>query len=174
MFQTKSDTYVRRLQGYDKSWSGPTQVPAVSSPWSVSYSGGRTRTTETQTPGWRRRIAKGENATTYLSGSVDSINYVPGVFYRYLYDKSVDVAPSFGQSRWEITGPLSLNPGSLPASLPNSLKIQANNEALSHFITRVNELQSAFKGGVFLGELKESLDLVLHLRKTCESGSINM
>jgi hypothetical protein len=165
MLVTKSDSYVQAFRGKDRSYSGPLWTPSVTFSRDKSFNASRTRTTETQVPGWRRRIQRGENATTFLQGSIDQVKYVPGYAFRYLYDKSVDIAPDFGQSRWESTGPLFSSSGSVPSSVGNPLKIEANNEALRKFVTKVNELQSAFKGGVFVGELRESLDLLLHPAK---------
>jgi len=56
---------------------------------------------------------------------------------------------------------MTFSSGTPPASVPNSLKIEADNAALSRYIKRINEVHSAFKGGTFLGELRESLHMVL-------------
>lgn len=156
----KTDTYVRRLVQRDRSISGPMWLVTndIISPTLISQ--GRTRDTDKQVVGWRKRIATGQNATTRLVANAETIQYQPGYAYRYLYDKSVDFAPAYGQSRWDSSGHLGSASSSLPSSLSAALKTQAENEAKSAFIKHALELQQKFSSGTFLGELRETLSML--------------
>jgi hypothetical protein len=107
-------------------------------------------------PGWRENLRKGLSATTSMTGSLVEIRYTPG-----LLSASV---PKIGTGthiyKVEVVGGLRIGeaiPGSDPSGLSES---ESNAKALGKFVQRMYEVQHAFQGGVFLGELRQTLQTI--------------
>lgn len=103
-------------------------------------------------PGWRELLARGEDATTSLVGTRTTVRYNAG----YLRATSPGVLPS-SIVRVELTGnhqvSMTVTAGN-PASID---KTEANNLALGKFVRKLAEVNTSFQGGVFLGELAQTL-----------------
>jgi len=119
-------------------------------------------------PRWRSQIARGTQAGTTLVGSSES--------YRPL---SFDVVETFD---WVDPTP----PGTANASKSHSGRLMldvdnyitgttpsetiANNLALQHFVSKVRSKQSSIQGGVFLGELGQTVRMLRHPLGALRSG----
>ncbi len=115
-------------------------------------------------PRWKQIIREGGDATTPLMGSRTKFDIRTGNLtfnFRKLYESGVDPFPFddlYGGS--EMTGVIAT-----PMTGPSYTLTQVNydkalNQALSRAINRINDAQTSFQGGVFLGELKETLHLI--------------
>jgi hypothetical protein len=129
----------------------------------------RTRTTDIQQPGWRKRIIEGRNATTNLSGSKDSLDYRPGYAWRALYDASVAFPPLYGLSQYEVVGCLCNDPG-LPSGVDAATSSIVDNEAKARFIQAAVQAQNKCQGMVILGELGETLHQLRHPAEALRKG----
>lgn len=105
-------------------------------------------------PGWRDKIRRGEDATTSLTGTRLSVDYVPGF---------VDVQrPKTGLNdddlvRSKVNGSMNfvMTP---PTGNPDTISItKANNAALRGFSQKVLRVNTAIQGGVVLGEIRQTL-----------------
>lgn len=129
------------------------------------------RVTERQSPGWKSRIAIGEDATTEMSAVRQHWKYRPAFCsVATLWDH-----PYAGpiSQRWEMEGdfaPISNNGDS--ADVPSEVLL-VDQQALTRFISDARAAQSALKGLVTLGELGESLHMLrnpaMELRKRLTS-----
>lgn len=103
-------------------------------------------------PDWRRRLAKGYSATTSMVGSKSSVQLTEG--------QLVAQRPKgTGTSIWltERVGSCGISTA-LPSGDPSTLSdTEANNAALRKFVSRLEQVNTAFNGGVFLGELTQTL-----------------
>jgi hypothetical protein len=102
-------------------------------------------------PGWREKLKSGVNATTTLSAMEHTARVIPG---------RIKATRSFGLVRAsELTGLLGLGLVS-PNTLLGSLDaVNADNLALGKFANKVANAEVAFQGGVFAGELGQTLQL---------------
>lgn len=106
--------------------------------------------------GYRRLIAKKGDATTPAEGQMYKIN-VGGGYVFATFDK-VYQRPDLGEYTTSSEG--NFVPVQFPP-LPD-VGTRAFNTALGNFYTSVSQAHSEFKGGVFLGELKEAIHSVKH------------
>lgn len=109
-------------------------------------------TTGDSVPNWRRQIALGYDATTYLEGERRYRTYSPGFTYKKRvnnFNSNVEEALTYGPL---VNGfiPFASDPGSLSS-------VEANRQALTRFNARTLEVNQTFNGGVFLGELGQTL-----------------
>lgn len=107
-------------------------------------------------PSYRKRIRLGLQATSSLEGEVTKIRSREGVaFYEYLTTPD----PSVGYRSRERVGHLCANIG--VADLPLSSEVSAaENVAREEFYKKYRNAQTAFQGGVALGELRETLRML--------------
>lgn len=103
-------------------------------------------------PDWRERIASGANATTYLEGFRRYLTHRPGRSYIMLKEK----AGAERLQEIETLGPLGVF-ASFPSDPAGLSTVEANRQALTKFNTRTLEVNQTFNGGVFLGELGQTL-----------------
>lgn len=107
-------------------------------------------------PGWRKLIREGQNATTSLLGTATKATMVRGSHYVFRDPKWVISSGSPVASAYS-SGLLGLSP-SLPSGNPNDISdVTANNVALAKFVKKLDSVNTAFHGGVFLGELSQTL-----------------
>lgn len=109
-------------------------------------------------PGWRSVIRRKGNATTNASGSIETllIPYSSNVMKRRLsFNGNVERFVSEGLVASNIYASGALLP--ISTSAPVS---QIDNIALSKFLRACKGAQRQFSGGVFLGELRETLKLI--------------
>lgn len=104
---------------------------------------------------WRNRIRNGLCATTPLNATTMSHTLEGGS----AYGRSTDLIPpvSFDSQYW-LSGHMLGTPGS-PA-IPSHLTSQATNQSLIRFYRELAAVESKFKGLVFGGELKQTLNMV--------------
>lgn len=117
-------------------------------------------------PGWRDIIRNGDNATTPLEGTAYEFENVP---CNLRYGVADALNPSSYRRTIVISG--SLFTLSLPtftgsANLPQ----MADNLALTRFYSRLASQSSSFKGMVFTGELRESLQMIRHPARALRDG----
>ncbi len=106
--------------------------------------------------GFRKKIANGENATTYLSGQTIEL---------YTEPMKLDTLRLFRNDptrweRWEVRGHRVYLGYYNPST--TSLMTEARNQAISNFYSNLQSIETKFKGLVFTGELKESLSMIRH------------
>jgi hypothetical protein len=106
-------------------------------------------------PGWRLKVARGENATTNLTGTRRKLVVKPGL-YGYVFDNhGYTPFPAFF---WTVKGghivePFVVNEGSASTT-------KATNQAKMNFVNAALEQLGSFEGQVFLGELAETLHAI--------------
>jgi hypothetical protein len=108
---------------------------------------------------WRKVILSGNNATTYMSGKLTRYSHVPGsgtqeVWFNPSYAPHVNYQTDFG---WWSGDLIRLGP---PTLVDPSSPTSATNRALTNYYAQLANCQSRFKGGTFVGELREALHLV--------------
>lgn len=104
-------------------------------------------------PGWRKLIRDGNDATTSLLGTKVTVRSQSGS--TTVQKPKLGLPNAAYLTTVDGLHNLSLAPDSRDPSSIVSTK--ANNAALSKFITKLNEVNTAFNGGVFLGELDQTL-----------------
>lgn len=109
---------------------------------------------------WRDLIRRRISATTGLSAS--GLRFERGSLGSLAVDWKLD--PDWGErtEQYYGTGDF-VNPGDcLPGELDWSSYEDAVNRALMNFIAQANSVNRAFQGGVFLGELRETIHQIRH------------
>lgn len=127
------------------------------------------RTDDGPVPSYRRLIAFGENATSGLSGHKVDYRFVPGF---YAYGGKVQPNPLFSWD-WSIALGNVSNSGPISPSVVGGIDTIAAsviNEAKRKFIQRATSEISAFDGGTFLGELRETLQMIKRPAKSLRTG----
>ena len=120
---------------------------------------------------WKRRLAEGSQCTTTLSGTKYTRQFGCAFFH-------ANQGPIFPWITCEgyhyITGnsgyiwgvPLAMN---FPLPLVPS-ETKADAKALQDFVSRIREVQTTFQGGVFIGELKETIHMLTSPAKSLRDG----
>lgn len=111
-------------------------------------------------PNWRKQIARGQCATTGLVGEDYRITRLTRGNWSH-FDVLVEPWVN-GASVVEISGN-GMGPGphlGVPDNPASVSTLNANNQAKMAFVKKAMNLQRAFQGGVFLGELRETLHLI--------------
>lgn len=105
--------------------------------------------------GYRELLRRGQNATTSLSGSRITVRVTPG----NLTSRVSKSAPFDQGFTTMVDGSLELNP-TVPGN-PSSLdESEANARALGKFAEKIVSARSAIQGGVVLGELGQTLQMI--------------
>lgn len=115
-------------------------------------------------PQWKVQVKAGANATTQLSGVFDSIEQLEsGSFILH------DYWASDGEmvQRYKFTG---LRPNSVTFAGTSSSSVTADNLALKLLYRRIQDRRTSFQGGVFLGEIGESLRMLTSPAKALREG----
>jgi hypothetical protein len=118
----------------------------------------RTRTGEAN-PKWREQVKSGQNATTFMTGVFDNLNSSPGSVVQ------VTQQPGGGGPFYTITltgelgAYIALN-ARIPGTWVPISSLVAYNRGLTSYLKKVNQVNVAFSGGVFLGELRETLKMI--------------
>jgi hypothetical protein len=92
-----------------------------------------------------------------MDGSKVDVRFTPG-YWRFARAKG---SPLSGQIyTYEVTGNHAVN-ASPPSGDPSSMSsVKANSQALGKFVRRIADVNMAFNGGVFLGELRQTLQTI--------------
>jgi hypothetical protein len=148
---SKSRSWRVMTQGLTYSAAGGWNAPSIRTYDCSSASLG------TRNPKWRSQIKKKQDATTPFTASYTKFN-PKSDFYAMqesAFFKPFDTLPNVvtvatgDQMRIATIG----NPESYSI-------VTANNKALKSFVQRANATQRSFQGGVFIGELRESLQMI--------------
>lgn len=119
----------------------------------ILYSFTRT-TTPDNIPGYRDLIRRGLPASTLLSGSRVSFRPHPASILQYSHSSlNPNLVQLVGFDGWTFLG----TSYSLPSFSDESLRIRALQQFLSSYQSNIRQ----FSGGVFLGEIKETLALLV-------------
>lgn len=130
-----------------------------------SYNWPDTRVVGENIEDWRERISKCESATTFLSGS-----------------KASKVKHKHGYAEVQLSGYKFYLTGTIAACYPQhstnalaqqnlaSAILEADNRAKVKLLKRAHEVTTAFSGGVFLGELLETLRMLRSPAKALREG----
>lgn len=106
---------------------------------------------------WRELLRDGLSATTSMSGTKVVTRYTPG-YGRFEVSKQGLIATNIYLV--EEVGSHKIAPA-VPSGNPASIsETKSNAEAMGRFLRRIREKQAAFQGGVFLGELAQTLALI--------------
>lgn len=103
-------------------------------------------------PNWRAKIAANINATTPFSGSIVSHEATPGSLFIERYDRTSGLLLERVWSYGVIMYPNHQGAFGSEAA--------ANNLALKGILKRIGQERTSFQGGIFLGELGESLRML--------------
>lgn len=127
-------------------------------------------------PDWKYRLANGIQCTTVMSGTKYSR---PQAGYAFFRGKQKP-PPPFDDCRFypylsTINGHLNgfhLSESQIGVDQPDSKisMVTADNQAKTAFVKRAREVQTSFQGGVFLGELGESLRMLVSPAKSLRKG----
>jgi hypothetical protein len=121
-------------------------------------------------PNWRQLLKLGQNATTGLQVVGNTVTVKRG-FLRENRKTNSQSDPSTTKT-WLMEGDFGLSQtfGGNPSSLSDTT---ANNRALGKFVERIREVNTTFQGGVFLGEIAQTIHGIRHpaqgLRKLVDS-----
>lgn len=124
---------------------------------------------------WKSKLKRGEPVFTYLKGEKYRVRNRPGVAFR-----SLQWVPTFGpqgpvedvSSQGSLYLYLSLGSGGDPADQAATLA-KADSLALTAFIAAARKKQTAFSGGTFLAELRDTLRALRDPAKTLRQGISN-
>lgn len=110
-------------------------------------------------PSWKAQIAAGANAATALSGTEASIKLLPASASSIVKNGWYDAPSGKFVDHMETIQGQYLVP-SFPIIITAISATKANNQALTRLYQAIRQSRTAFSGGTFLGELKESLELI--------------
>lgn len=158
---TKDTSFSFVETGYAKSWRedlGPD--PGWTSSGSKTQTVTRTRTGD-RLPKWRELIENGENATTDMSATYDSVESTGTRKYFYVRRKfpGTNAIQTFANLGYFLQKngqqDLSMPVPSLDSSFVDNL-------ARANFFKKLHQVERSFQGYVFLGELTETLRMLKH------------
>jgi len=132
--------------------NGSSAVSVASNPQRVAWTDSVTFGANIK--GWRSNLRNGLSATTSMVGSSRTGQYSAGQLYV--------AKPKSGNLSYavQVTGDMKLTP-SFSSSDPSTLDSSgANRQALGKFVTKAQAKLTAFQGGVFLGELAQTLQTI--------------
>lgn len=132
---------------------------AIDSPFAPpvggSYTSSENTFTGVENRNWRSQVRHGSNATTVASGETYQRFGLPPQYYCFGYvGSSTSAANARRQSL--CTGQIPI----LGASLGSNEEVAAINNARIDFSKHVGHIYTSFQGGVFLGELRETLHMI--------------
>jgi hypothetical protein len=108
-------------------------------------------------PKWKQQVLNGQNATTPMTGVIDDIVSVPG-FVNVHSQKPGGGGPYYDlMGRGDIAQLIALRAPFDWVSPSNTI---AYNRALIAYLKEVDQVNRAFSGGVFLGELRETMRMI--------------
>lgn len=158
--RTITSTKVNRLPRFERAvvYDGSAEVFVELWPEQMQSTIVNTRTTERQTPGWRRRLLRGDNATTFLSGERRRFEWSPGYAYKHVIrlPPFQGLAPTSSEVTGSFFSPDFSGFGSIEASQITS----SNNLALAGFVKKVLSAQHQMQSLVSAGELGETLRML--------------
>lgn len=136
-----------------KSTNTYSNTPQALGPYNASVTSG-------VNPDWRKQIARGQCATTGLSG--DDLKLVKLTRGAWSHQDLIIEPWTTAGTTTHIWGD-GVGPGShfgIPDAPSSISTLEANNQAKMAFLKKALALQRAFQGGVALGELRETLHMI--------------
>lgn len=150
--------YIQNYSGTDPSEEG-SSTSVIN--WTDSVEG-------PSVPNYRHLIATGQNATSSLDGQRTLVELSDG-YLLYHFNTNGGVAPGANDRYCRARGNI-LSNISIPALPSTSTVPIADNVAKVKAYERVNQIYTAFQGGVFLGELSETLRMLRDPAKALRKG----
>lgn len=119
-------------------------------------------------PNWKRQIAKGVNATTAFTGVLQTLESKPATTENFY----IVAFPTSNPNNWRQTRKtwshgIQLNMPTLPSI---SDVAEATSKAQTRFYKDLESVVTLFQGGVFLGELKETLTMIRNPARSLRRG----
>jgi hypothetical protein len=135
--------------------------------WNVPFPGNASSTDTTYTwvesktgvnnPAWRSQVRRHVSATTAFNAQLYNVEYSPATYeLKQFYVTSPNWRTAFGQGLVLATS------FPIPGSFGPPSTATIDSIALGQFYGKIREVQSAFQGGTFLGELAETLRMIKH------------
>lgn len=137
------------------------------------YVGNNSVSTDPNSPGrnYTYLIANGLNATTGLSGTEYQKKCIPTDFFCKAIYTSGLADPYFEyRLRGNLCASLLGNGSVSDLTYANTFLVPAENRARTTFYSNLSETISSFKGAVFSGELKESLEMIRNPARSLRRG----
>lgn len=135
-----------------------------------------TVTTGPNIPDWRSRIRNHQDATTHL----DAINYIKvdlETGSTRIDRIPIKDIPGADEHYYEVNRPWTYSESrSLFVGIPSpvfpsgNLNVQTNSEALGKFIEKARSVQTQFEGGVFMGQLRQTVQQIVSPAKALRQG----
>ncbi len=110
-------------------------------------------------PNWRAIIKSGGDATTSFDAYRQSVSAEVG----YAWNESWNSLGKFQRNLYESHGYPYLMEGwsdLSPMWIPSDMEVEANDAALRFLYKRLREVRTKMQGGVFLGELRETIRMI--------------
>jgi len=153
-------------QAEQNYWFRGTQhdngVLVQSTAGNYNFYNGRSRT-GTTLPGWKKIIQQGGNATTIFNGNVRQCTVKQDFSHRAVWWSSPNVL-----SVEELSGfPYWYNLG---FGNPNAYNALALEQASKFFLRRLQETRQAMQGGIFSGEMRETMRMLRQPAKSLREG----
>jgi len=119
-------------------------------------------------PNWKRQIASGANATTPFTGVLQTLESQPGIYENfYIVAFPIGNPNNWRQTRKTWSHGIQLNMPTLPSI---SDVAEATSKAQTKFYKDLDRVTTLFQGGVFLGELKETLTMIRNPARSLRRG----
>jgi len=149
---TKKDVFMSAV--YRNKQTNPTQLYFNFSSVKV-HKLIRTRTVSGNLPNWRQRIINGGDATTGLAGQYDRLWLGGGSSTVHWWNPTTsrfeEESWSGNKAGYDLPTLLSSDP---------TLEIEAEKLAVARFNKKASKYHTVMQGGVFLGEIREALDML--------------
>lgn len=162
---TKSTSVQVRTPGRERSASALFGETTKQTDWVLQWTD--TRTDDGPVQGYKQKIARGQDATTSLTGSRRLYKCRPGQ-YKVRFERKPGISPQ--QSAWfedEEYGDLTQI--TMPFIGTPSLQ-EADTSALMDFTQKARSAVTALQGGVVLGEIAETLRMLRSPAKALRAG----
>lgn len=117
-------------------------------------------------PQWRKIIAAGGNANTSMYGTKWTLNIMPAKFRCNIQWKHS--VPPIGLRETKYDGNVMFI--GIPGFTLNKSEVSADNLALQRYYENCASVESVFKGMVFSGELRETLNMLVRPAKALRTG----
>lgn len=166
MSYTISSTSIEKCWAAFGQVSGPGASAWVYDPGgSISLISCPRSKTGIQLPDWKHKVAQGLNATTPFSAVASEYSTSPAT--ENVFGTTVVGNPNgFRKAAAKWSHGIS----SIPADPPGSDMTQATNIAATKFYKALEQTMTAFQGGVFLAELRETLHMIRNPAKSLREG----
>lgn len=108
-------------------------------------------------PNWRKLVESGRSATSPMTAEEIKVENFPATFHVY---GSVSATSNSSDFKRYADCTWSLGDPSVPAIAVNSIDAKALNVAQTKWNAKIFDVMTSFQGGVFLAELRQTLNLI--------------